>query len=49
MQYLKTAVGQWSFTELEGESTILSLQSIDFEIPLSELYDQVNFGEGNED
>ncbi len=48
MQYVKTAVGQWSFTELEGESTILSLQTIDFQIPLNELYEQVNFAESGE-
>lgn len=48
MQYVKTAAGQWSFTELEGESTILSLQTIDFQIPLNELYDQVNFTESGE-
>ncbi|MFK0730485.1 MAG: Uma2 family endonuclease [Gloeotrichia echinulata GP01] len=49
MQYVKTAEGQWSFTELEGESAILSLQTIDFQLALSELYEQVNFADGDED
>ncbi|OUL24081.1 hypothetical protein BV372_29070 [Nostoc sp. T09] len=49
MQYVKTAVGQWSFIELEGESATLSLQTIDFQISLSELYEQVNFSESGED
>jgi Uma2 family endonuclease len=49
MQYVKTAEGQWSFTELEGESAILSLKTIDFKISLSELYEQVNFADGDED
>jgi Uma2 family endonuclease len=48
MQYVKTAAGQWLFTELEGESTILSLHTIDFKIPLNELYEQVNFAESGE-
>ncbi len=48
MHYVKTAEGQWLFTEIEGESTILSLQTIDFQIPLNELYEQVNFAESGE-
>lgn len=46
MQYVKTAEGQWLFTELESESALLSLQSIDFQIAVSELYEKVNFAEG---
>ncbi|MEH2374357.1 Uma2 family endonuclease [Nostoc sp.] len=49
MQYVKTAENQWSFTELEHESAILSLQTVDFQIELGDLYEQVNFGENNED
>jgi Uma2 family endonuclease len=48
MHYVKTAAGQWLFTELEGESTILSVHTIDFKIPLNELYEQVNFAESGE-
>ncbi|MCC5605709.1 Uma2 family endonuclease [Nostoc sp. CHAB 5834] len=49
MQYVKTAENQWSFTELEHESAILSLQTVDFQIELRDLYEQVNFTENNED
>jgi Uma2 family endonuclease len=49
MQYVKTAEGQWSFTELEGESTTLSLQTVDFQIGLHELYEKVNFAETDAD
>jgi Uma2 family endonuclease len=49
MQYVKTAESQWSFTELEDESAILSLQTVDFQIELRDLYEQVNFIENNED
>ena len=48
MQYVKTADGQWLFTELEGESGLLSLQSIDFQIALSDLYEKVNFQESED-
>jgi Uma2 family endonuclease len=49
MQYVKTAESQWLFTELQDESAILSLQTIDFQIELRDLYEQVNFAENNED
>ncbi|MBW4685911.1 MAG: Uma2 family endonuclease [Komarekiella atlantica HA4396-MV6] len=48
MQYVKTAEGQWLFTELEGESATLLLQTVDFQIQLSNLYEQVNFAESDE-
>ncbi|MDZ8257065.1 Uma2 family endonuclease [Nostoc sp. ChiQUE01b] len=49
MQYIKTAESQWSFTELEDDSATLSLQTVDFQIELRDLYEQVNFAENNED
>ncbi|MBD2777881.1 Uma2 family endonuclease [Iningainema tapete] len=49
MQYVKTSEGKWLFTEFESESAILSLQSIDFQIAFSELYEQVNFADSVED
>ena len=49
MQYVKTAESQWSFTELEHASATLSLQTVDFQIELRDLYEQVNFVENNED
>ncbi|MBE9209984.1 Uma2 family endonuclease [Nostoc sp. LEGE 06077] len=45
MQYVKTAEGQWLFTEIEGEAEILSLQTLDFQISLTDLYEQVNFAD----
>jgi hypothetical protein len=48
MQYVKTNDGKWIFTELESESDILTLQTIDFQIALSEIYVQVNFTQSNE-
>ncbi|BAZ01329.1 hypothetical protein NIES37_53280 [Tolypothrix tenuis PCC 7101] len=49
MQYVKTAASQWSFTEIEGESATLSLQTVDFQIELRDLYEKVNFAEDEED
>ncbi|MEH2456900.1 Uma2 family endonuclease [Nostoc sp.] len=49
MQYVKTAESQWSFTEFEHESATLSLQTVDFQIELRDLYEQVNFAENNQD
>ncbi|MBD2167948.1 Uma2 family endonuclease [Calothrix membranacea FACHB-236] len=49
MQYIKTATNQWSFTEIEGESASLSLQTVDFQIELRDLYEKVNFAEDDED
>lgn len=49
MQYVKTAESQWSFTELEHESATLSLQTVDFQIELRDLYDKMNFAENNEE
>ena len=43
MQYVKTGEDKWLLTELEGKEKTLSLQTIDFQIQLSELYEQVDF------
>lgn len=43
MQYVKTAENKWLLTELEGKEKTLSLQKIDLQIQLSELYEQVDF------
>lgn len=48
MQYIKTAECQWLFTEGESESAVLTLHSIDFQIPFSDLYERVNFAENEE-
>ncbi len=43
MQYVKTGEEQWLLTELEGKEKNLSLQTINFNIQLNELYEQVDF------
>jgi len=48
MQYVKTDDGKWIFTELQSESDILILETIDFQITLSDLYEQVNFTQVDE-
>jgi Uma2 family endonuclease len=48
MQYVKTPKGQWLFTEFEAEDSVLSLQSVDFKIAFSDLYERVNFAEGED-
>ncbi len=48
MQYVKTADGKWIFDEMEDESATLSLSTVDFQIQLRDLYEQVNFAEIDE-
>ncbi len=48
MQYVKTDDSKWIFTELQSELDILTLETIDFQIALSDLYEQVNFTQVNE-
>ncbi|AFZ00968.1 Uma2 family endonuclease [Calothrix sp. PCC 6303] len=48
MQYVKTAEGKWILTEIEGKSAVLDLQTIEFKIDFSELYEKVNFAESEE-
>jgi hypothetical protein len=49
MQYVKTDDSKWILTELESESDVLKLQTVDFEIPLTDLYEQVDFIQVSED
>ena len=49
MHYVKTADSKWIFDEIEGEFATLSFETIDFQIALTELYEQVNFAESGED
>ncbi|MDK2407700.1 Uma2 family endonuclease [Aphanizomenon sp. PH219] len=42
-QFAKNAEGQWVLTEYESVNDILSLKSIDFQIPFSDIYEGVNF------
>jgi hypothetical protein len=43
MHYVKTADGKWIFDEIEGESGLFSLETVDFQLALSDLYEQVDF------
>ncbi|MBE9213281.1 Uma2 family endonuclease [Plectonema cf. radiosum LEGE 06105] len=43
MHYVKTANGKWLFDEIEGESALFSLETVDFQLTLSDLYEQVDF------
>ncbi|AFZ57844.1 Uma2 family endonuclease [Anabaena cylindrica FACHB-243] len=49
MQYVKTDDGKWIFTEYESESDILKLQTVDFQIAFTDLYEQVNFTQSIEE
>ncbi|MBN3946572.1 MAG: Uma2 family endonuclease [Nostoc sp. NMS7] len=42
-QYSKTDGKKWLFSEYEEENSILILSSIQFQIPLSDIYDKVDF------
>ncbi|MCC5658996.1 Uma2 family endonuclease [Nostoc sp. XA010] len=42
-QYSKTDENKWIFSEYEEEGNILTLSSIQFQIPLSDIYDKVDF------
>jgi len=44
MHYVKTVDGKWVLDEIAGESARLSLQTLNFQIQLSDLYEQVDFG-----
>jgi Uma2 family endonuclease len=43
MHYVKTADGKWIFDEIEGESALFSLETVDFQLTLTDLYEQVDF------
>ncbi len=42
-QFAKNADGQWVLSEYESESAVLSLKSINFQIPFSDIYEGVIF------
>jgi Uma2 family endonuclease len=48
IQHTKTTTGKWLLTEYESESAVLALESIDFQIAFSDLYERVNFAESEE-
>src|SRR4028118_28419 len=48
MQHTKTLDGKWLLTEHESEKAVLELNSIEFQISFSDIYEKVNFEEGEE-
>ncbi len=42
-QFAKQAENQWLFKEYAGEDAVLTLESVELHIPLSEIYQRVNF------
>lgn len=48
MQHSKTPAKKWLLTEYETENAILSLESVEFEIGLRNIYERVNFAEAEE-
>ncbi|WP_413200088.1 Uma2 family endonuclease [Nostoc piscinale] len=49
MQYVKTAEGQWLFTDIETQSATLSIQTLNIEVALNDIYERVNFADNNEE
>jgi Uma2 family endonuclease len=51
-QFAKNSNGKWVLTEYDLEASILTLESVEFQIPLREIYERINFEvkdeEGNE-
>ncbi|MEQ8462012.1 Uma2 family endonuclease [Coleofasciculus sp. E1-EBD-02] len=48
MQYAKNTEGQWVLSEQESAEAVLELRSIEFQINLSDIYENVNFADSEE-
>jgi Uma2 family endonuclease len=42
-KFLKTEANKWIFSEIDDLEATIQLESLEFEIPLTEVYDKVNF------
>ena len=42
-QFTKTESGQWLLSDYDGQEATITLNSVSLEIPLSDIYDKVNF------
>ncbi len=42
-QFSKTEEGRWLFSEYDGEAAVLSLTSVPFQIPLTDIYQEIEF------
>ncbi|NET00667.1 MAG: Uma2 family endonuclease [Sphaerospermopsis sp. SIO1G1] len=47
-QFMKNEQGKWVLTDYRGESEMLKLESVDFEMSLQQLYQYVDFSEGED-
>jgi Uma2 family endonuclease len=43
--FAKTSEGKWVLTEYDSADSVLALSSLDFQIPLRDIYERVNFEE----
>ena len=41
--HVKTAVNQWQFSEYDDPAVVISLQSLDLQIQIADLYDNIDF------
>lgn len=48
-QFSKTEDGRWFFSEYDGEAAVLSLTSVQFKIPLADIYQDIEFESEPED
>ncbi|MFM9264240.1 Uma2 family endonuclease [Tychonema sp. BBK16] len=42
-QFAKNSNGKWELTEYDSEESVLTLESVEFEMPLREIYERINF------
>jgi Uma2 family endonuclease len=49
MHYVKAVDGKWIFDEIEGESATLSLETMSFEITMSDLYEKVDLAKADDE
>jgi Uma2 family endonuclease len=48
IQYAKNSEGKWLLSEQESEKAVLELSSVEFQIPLKDIYEKVNFADSEE-
>jgi len=42
-QFAKNSNGKWVLTEYDSEDSVLTLESVEFQMPLREIYERINF------
>lgn len=42
-QFAKNSNGKWELTEYDSEESVLTLESVEFQMPLREIYERINF------